>query len=242
MQSGGAAPGAMPASSASDEPTLDQPNVKPIGQQVARRSRTDEAATRRLLQQAADARAASTLHFTRAAPYAEGDPVTIVWLLLDTARLWRKHYDRAVRNRIPGMTRARCTVLVQLAQCVGVNQAALARILDIEPMTLVRLLDRLEAAGLVARMPDPQDGRAHVLALTAKALPLIEQIYDLTRRIDGEAQIGMSSAEIRRLLALLDRVRANLSARAGGVVAVERCGRNPKKERQSPPQRASLRQ
>jgi DNA-binding MarR family transcriptional regulator len=62
-------------------------------------------------------------------------------------------------------------VLVRLAHYEGVNQAALAEVLGIKPMTLVRLLDRLEGAGLIRRMPDPQDRRAYNLLLTPRALP-----------------------------------------------------------------------
>jgi DNA-binding MarR family transcriptional regulator len=110
------------------------------------------------------------------------------------------------------MTRARCAVLIQLAQHEGINQAALAQILDIRSITLVRLLDRLEAAGFIARMPDPDDRRAHVLALTAKALPIIECIYHLRRKTYDDLQLGISEAEANQLRALLCRIRSNLTA------------------------------
>jgi DNA-binding MarR family transcriptional regulator len=95
------------------------------------------------------------------------DPNTIVRLLQlhRTARLARGGYDGASLAQLPGMTCARCAVLIHLAQHKVFNQAALAQILDIRPTTLVRLLDWLEAAGFVARMPDPDDRRAHILAL-----------------------------------------------------------------------------
>jgi MarR family transcriptional regulator for hemolysin len=145
---------------------------------------------------------------------AEEDPdtddlFTVGRLLHETARLWQHRCDRVVRQ-LPGMTRARCAVLIQLAQHEGVNQAALAQILDIRSMTLVRLLDRLEAAGLIARMPDPQDRRAHVLSLAAKALPIIECIYDLRRKTYDDLQLGISEAEVNQLRAILCRVRSNL--------------------------------
>jgi MarR family transcriptional regulator for hemolysin len=96
------------------------------------------------------------------------------------------------------MTRARCTVLIYLAQHAGVNQVALAKILDIRPITLVRLLDRLEADGFATRMPAPNDRSAHVLALTAKALPVVEYIYLLTRKIYDDLLLGISKAEGRQ--------------------------------------------
>jgi DNA-binding MarR family transcriptional regulator len=117
-----------------------------------------------------------------------------------------------MRAQLPGMTRARCAVLIHLARHEGVNQAALAHILDIRSTTLVRLLDRLEAAGFIARMPAPDDRRAHVLALTAKALPIIESIYDLSKKTDDDLQLGISNAEASQLRALLCRMRSNLAA------------------------------
>jgi DNA-binding MarR family transcriptional regulator len=199
------------------EPTLDHLLAEPIVQQLMRRDRTDAATTRHLLQQVAAAQPALRAKDDPNAddPNADDrdadDPYTIGRLLHETARLWRRRNDREVRQ-LPGMTCARCAVLIQLAQHEGVNQAALAQILDIRSITLVRLLDRLEAAGLIARMPDPQDRRAHVLALTAKALPIIECIYDLRRKTYDDLQLGISKAEANQLRALLCRIRSNLAA------------------------------
>lgn len=193
---GGAALGAVSARLISDEPTLDQLLAEPIVQQLMRRDRTSEATIRHLLQETAAARPA-----LRAKDHSiTEDPNAIVRLLHETARLWRSRYDREVRQH-PGMTRARCGVLIHLAQHEGVNQAALAQILDIRPSTLVRLLDRLEAAGFVARMPDRHDRRAHVLALTAKALPIIESIYALTRKTYDDLQLEISKAKDRQAMA-----------------------------------------
>ena len=65
---------------------------------------------------------------------------------------------------------------------------------------------------MVARLPDPDDRRAHVLTLTAKALPIIESIYDLSKKIDDDLQLGISNAEASQLRALLCRMRSNLAA------------------------------
>lgn len=127
--------------------------------------RAEETTVRRLPQQTSAAQPASR---AKDDPRAD-DPNMIVRLLLETARLASSRYDRALRAHLPGMTLGRCAVLIQLAQHERPNQAALARILDIGPITLVRLLDRLEAGGFVERIPDPDDRRAHVLALTARA-------------------------------------------------------------------------
>jgi MarR family transcriptional regulator, transcriptional regulator for hemolysin len=204
-----ATPGAASTRAAFDEPTLDQLLAEPIVRQLMGRDHTDEATVRHLLQEIAVARPALPPNDD---PNMD-DPNTIVRLLEETARLWRGLLDRELRAQLPGMTRARCAVLIQLAQLVGLNQATLAQILDIRPSTLARLLDRLEAAGFVARMPDPEDRRAHILALTAKALPIIECINDLTRKTDDERQLGISKAEACQLRILLCRLWSNLRSR-----------------------------
>src|ERR1700719_73176 len=169
--------------------------------------RTDETTVRRLLQQTSAARPESQ---AKDDPRAD-DPNMIVRLLLETARLACSRYDRALRAHLPGMTLGRCAVLIQLAQHKGSNQAALAQILDIRPITLVRLLDRLEAAGFVERIPDPDDRRAHVLALTAKALPLIESIHDLNRKTCNDLHLGISETEATQLRVVLSRIRSALA-------------------------------
>jgi DNA-binding MarR family transcriptional regulator len=185
---------------------LDQLLADPIVQQLMRRDHTDEATTRRLLQQIAAARPAPD----------EDDPDTddprpLAWLLHETARLWSRRYDREVRALLPGISRSGCAVLYHLARHDGVNQTALAQILCVAPMTLVGLLDRLEAAGLVTRMPHPDDRRAHVLALTAKALPIVGYLYDQTGKIYDGLQLGISKTEASQLRALLSRIRSNLT-------------------------------
>jgi MarR family transcriptional regulator for hemolysin len=164
--------------------------------------RTDETTVRRLLQQTSAVQPASRA----------SDPNMIVRLLLETARVACGRYDRALHAHLPGMTLGRCAVLMQLAQHERPNQAALARILDIRPITLVRLLDRLEAAGLVERIPDPDDRRAHVLGLTAKALPVIESIHEVNRKTCDDLHLGISEAEATQLRVLLSRIRSELTA------------------------------
>src|SRR5580704_6803945 len=160
--------------------------------------RTDETTVPRLVQQTSAAQPASR---AKEDPRAD-DPNTIMRLLHQTAQLACSRYDRALRAQLPGMTLGRCAVLIQLAQHERPNQAALAQILDIRPITLVRLLDRLEAAGFVERIADPDDRRAHVLALTAKALPLIESIHELNRKTCDDLHLGISETEATQLRVL----------------------------------------
>jgi MarR family transcriptional regulator, transcriptional regulator for hemolysin len=221
MTDGGAALRTASAQPPSDEPTLDQLLAEPIVQQLMRSDRTDEAAIRHLVQEAAAARLASQAHNGSSTDGSSrddsgtDDPQAIVRLLHETARLWSRHYDREVRALFPGMTRARCAVLSHLARHEGVNLVTLAGILDIRPISLVRLLDRLEAAEFVVRRPDPDDRRVRVLALTAKALPIVERIDGLTRKIYDDLQLGLSKAEASQLHTLLFRVGSNLAGHLG---------------------------
>jgi MarR family transcriptional regulator, transcriptional regulator for hemolysin len=204
----------------SDALTLDELLAEPMVQQLMQRDRTDEATVRRLWQHIG-ARPPAPIPCCMPQRSRAAGPDAIARLLHEIARLWRRRCDKAVRARLPGMTCARCAVLIHLAQLGSGNQAALAHRLDITPITLVRLLDRLEANGLVARMPDPHDRRAHLLAPTAKALPLIACIYELAGRIEREAQVGLSDAEATQVHALLCRIRSNLAVGAGQLPSTD---------------------
>ncbi len=142
------------------------------------------------------------------------DPERMLGFVLhDVARLLRRRFEQYARADELGLTRTQCAVLAHLARQQGINQATLAQILDIEPITLVRLLDRLQEAGLIERKPDPKDRRAYVLGLTAKARPVLARIYELANQIYDEAQSGFSSTEATQLLEQLHRVKANLARR-----------------------------
>lgn len=144
----------------------------------------------------------------------QNDPERMLGFVIhDVSRLLRRRYEQYARDEGLGLTRTQCSVLAHLARQEGVNQATLAQILDIEPITLVRLLDRLEEAGFIQRKPDPQDRRAYVLELTAKAGPMLERIYELAAKVYDEAQAGLSKAEAAQLLTLLHRTKANLARR-----------------------------
>src|SRR5947207_15571905 len=112
---------------------------------------------------------------------------TLGLVLHDVARFLRKRFEQRAREADLPLTRAQWSVLAHLARQEGINQAALAQILEIEPITLVRLLDRLQAAGLVERRPDPNDRRARVLFLTAAAHPLLDRIWTLAAEVRQDA-------------------------------------------------------
>lgn len=133
------------------------------------------------------------------------------FLLYDAARLLRRDFDRRARSL--GLTRAQWSVLAHLKRNEGSKQAAVADTLELEPITLVRLLDRLEAAGWVERRADPNDRRARRLFLTEKARPVLEQLMALAAETRAVALAGFSEAEREVLIEALIKVRANLSSR-----------------------------
>jgi MarR family transcriptional regulator, transcriptional regulator for hemolysin len=184
--------------------TLDELLIDPIVRLLMRRDGTDAAAVRGLWEHMAAGRPAQTPCHMQPVPDGLGS------LLHETARLWRRRCERVVRARLPGMTCARCAVLLKLEHSGSLNQATLAHSLDVAPITLVRLLDRLETAGLVSRLPDPHDRRAYLLKPTAKARLLITCIHAIVGTIQSEAWIGLSDTETNQLHGLLCRIRSNL--------------------------------
>ena len=135
------------------------------------------------------------------------------FLLHDIARLVRKRYEQ--RARPLGLTRAQWQVLAYLQRHEGINQSGLAELLELEPITIARLLDRMEEAGLVERRADPADRRARRLFLTARARPMLERGRVLGDEVRAEAFIGLDAAERDSLIDMLMRVRGNLSEKRG---------------------------
>src|SRR3954454_4151999 len=114
---------------------------------------------------------------------------TLGFILHDVARLLRKRFEQKARDL--GLTRAQWQVLTPLALNEGIHQGALAEILELEPITLVRILDRLQAAGLVERRPHATDRRLRLLHLTAKARPMLEEMRRIGAVTREEALSGV---------------------------------------------------
>jgi MarR family transcriptional regulator, transcriptional regulator for hemolysin len=134
------------------------------------------------------------------------------FLVHDVARLFGRRFNQRALLFL-GLTRAQCKVLGYLARNEGINQAGLADLLEIKPMTLVRQIDRMEEDGWIERQPQPGDRRARRLVLTEKARPILARILDLSNEIRSESFAGLSRDEGRQLIELLRRVHANLSER-----------------------------
>ncbi len=127
----------------------------------------------------------------------------------ETARALRRVFDQ--RAATVGVTRPQWRVLARLKREPGLRQVELAERLDMEPITLCRIVDRLEEAGLVDRKADPSDRRAWLLELTDKATPLVKQLRSLAHDFAMEAMEGIDEAELRRLQRQLAAIRANVA-------------------------------
>lgn len=138
---------------------------------------------------------------------------TLGFLLHDSARLLKKRFEQRARADGLELTRSHWQVLAMLARQEGSNQRALAQQMEIEPITLARLLDKLQACGMIERRPDPADRRARVLFLTPEAEPFMERLFALGTIVREEAMAGLSAEQRTLLMDALLVIRTNLSAR-----------------------------
>lgn len=136
-------------------------------------------------------------------------------LLADVSRLIRRSFDQ--RARSIGVTRPQWRVLTLLVRHEGMNQGAIADLLEVEPITLCRMVDRLADAGLVERRADPSDRRAWRLHLTDKARPLLADLRILADDLFAEAVIGISLPEQEQLHYMLETIRGNVKRRSPEV-------------------------
>ncbi len=132
------------------------------------------------------------------------------FLINDVGRLLRTYADQQARQF--GMTRAQWAVLARLEYAEGLKQTELADMLDLQPITLTRLVDRLCTSGLIERRADPSDRRAKRLYLTAQARPLMNRLADLGENMMATVLEGLDATKIEQMAANLSGVRDNLRA------------------------------
>ena len=132
---------------------------------------------------------------------------TVPFEIGETAHALRKAFDRLAVGL--GVTRAQWKVLFKLTRTPGLRQVELADMLDLEPITLCRIVDRLEEAGLVERSRDPDDRRAWRLHVTAKAQPLIDKLQKIGAELVEQAFTGIDPQDIETTRKVLARVREN---------------------------------
>jgi DNA-binding MarR family transcriptional regulator len=132
-------------------------------------------------------------------------------ILSDVSRLMRREFD--ARARDIGVTRPQWQVLTVLRRNEGVNQGGLADLLEVEPITVCRMVDRLQEADLVERRADPADRRSWKLFLTAKAQQLLGQLRPFADDMIEEALLGVADSDRAVLRQALEQMRQNLSRR-----------------------------
>ncbi len=137
---------------------------------------------------------------------------TLPFEIGETAHALRKAFDRRACGL--GVTRAQWKLLFRLERNPGLRQIELADMLDIEPITLSRIVDRLEEAGHVERVADPADRRAWRLHVTRKAQPLIEKLRGIANEMTAHAFEGVSPEHLKIAREVLGRVRENASRTA----------------------------
>jgi MarR family transcriptional regulator for hemolysin len=132
----------------------------------------------------------------------------IAFTIIDVARLLKTLTDQRARQY--GMTRAQWAVLFRLDRSEGLKQSELAELLDLQPITLTRLLDRLADNDLIERRADPNDRRANRLFLTPAARPLLERLTLLGEEMMETVLAGLDGKSSERMLRDLWLVKDNL--------------------------------
>jgi len=132
------------------------------------------------------------------------------FMLNDISRMMRSRFDNQARKW--GLNRSQWRVLVYLARSEGINQSGLAETIEVDRMTIGRMLDRLESSGWIERRPDVSDRRVHRLYLTRKARPLLDKMIVVANEVQEEAMAGLNGADRERLRDLLSVILGNLTA------------------------------
>jgi len=132
-------------------------------------------------------------------------------LVHDVARMIRRRFDRRARQTGLPITRQQARALLYIARNEGLSQAAVATMLDIEPIALVRALDRLHDEGLVERRLHATDRRVRTLWLTPTAWDVVDHVLAINAEIREEACIGLSSDQRALLIGTLNQIKGNLA-------------------------------
>jgi len=142
----------------------------------------------------------------------------ILYVLNDVARLMRTRADQ--RARAYGMTRAQWVILSRLERQPGLSQNEIAAIVEVEPISVGRLVDRLESRGLVERRADPKDRRIWRLHLTPAADPMLRELKRHKAELRDEITAGVDPVELERLIDGLLKLKANLTDGRANLRAV----------------------
>lgn len=132
----------------------------------------------------------------------------IAFLCADISRLFRKKFTEAARNT--RSTGEQWRAMLALQHFPAITQGALAEYLDVEPITVCRMVDRLEQSGLVRRERDPSDRRVWQLFLTEAAGPVIEDLREVGNHMLKQASGSLSDEEMRQVENYLMTIRDNI--------------------------------
>jgi len=132
-------------------------------------------------------------------------------MLHDVARLMRRRFERRARQTGLPITRQQARTLLYIARNEGLSQAAVATMLDIEPIALVRMLDRLHEEGLVERRSHPTDRRVRTLWPTPLAWNVIDRVLAINTAVREEACAGLSPSARDMLISVLEHMKGNLA-------------------------------
>ena len=135
---------------------------------------------------------------------------TFGFLVHDVSRLVKRRFERAARHTGLPITRRQAAVLLYIARKQGISQAEVANWLDIEPIALVRMLDKLHEEGLVERRAHPTDRRVRTLWLKPAAEAVVERILEINLAIREEAFAGLAPGTRDALIAALGSIKDNL--------------------------------
>lgn len=134
----------------------------------------------------------------------------IGYLLWDVTRIVRKRYESESSSTC--LTLSQAKALSHIARREGIKQVELAEILDIKPMTLVRVIDSLVEDALVERRPDPNDRRAHLIYLLPAADAQLKKVRGVIDHVWGDALEGVSEQEMEQFLKVLEHIHSNLTS------------------------------
>ncbi|EIL93582.1 MULTISPECIES: MarR family winged helix-turn-helix transcriptional regulator [Rhodanobacter] len=148
---------------------------------------------------------------------AKTEDISFGYLLSDVTLLFRKHFDRrAVKF---GLTRAQWRATKMLYHREGLRQNELAEFLEMEPIAVGRVIDRLQAAGFVERRPDPKDRRAWRLYVTDQAKVIVGDMEVIARELRRDATRGIDHDALKNALAVINQIKENLQALEQGAGA-----------------------
>jgi len=130
------------------------------------------------------------------------------YLLGETARVLTRRFDEYAQAN--GVTHTQWMVLIALLRQEGISQAQLAKYLEVEPISMSRMIDRLQAGDLIHRVEDPSDRRVKTLYLTPNAKKVLKRLRSFGAEVLAEARAGISDEEIQRFVVTVSRIRSNL--------------------------------